>query len=149
MSVNDASALEETLARLRQRYTLYFNLPDGVRPGEERNVEVALTASASRRHPDAEVHYRRVSMSSTSGGTPAPMRVTHASPGSAPEPEVQSQPARHRRVAVNQDGSAITGTTADDDTPSPAPLKPSPDGQTSSTPPSSPGWRKVDPNRQQ
>jgi VWFA-related protein len=34
MSVNDASALEETLARLRQRYTLYFNLPDGVKPGD-------------------------------------------------------------------------------------------------------------------
>ena len=33
MSVNDASALEETLARLRQRYTLYFNLPEGAQPG--------------------------------------------------------------------------------------------------------------------
>ena len=62
MSVNDASALEETLARLRQRYTLYFNLPEGVKPGEERNIEVALTSSAQRRHGDAEVRYRRVSM---------------------------------------------------------------------------------------
>src|SRR5579864_6308148 len=35
MSVNDASALEETLSRLRQRYTLYFNLPDGVKPRSE------------------------------------------------------------------------------------------------------------------
>src|SRR5207302_2900866 len=50
MSVNDASALEETLSRLRQRYTLYFNLPDGVNPGQERNIEVALTGSSQRRH---------------------------------------------------------------------------------------------------
>src|SRR5579864_3822961 len=39
MSVNDASALEETLSRIRQRYTLYFNLPEGVQPGQERNIE--------------------------------------------------------------------------------------------------------------
>src|SRR5580698_2931105 len=38
MSVNDASALEDTLARLRQRYTLYFNLPEGAQPGQERNI---------------------------------------------------------------------------------------------------------------
>ena len=38
MSVNDASALEDTLARLRQRYTLYFNFPEGVQPGQERNI---------------------------------------------------------------------------------------------------------------
>ena len=42
MSVNDASALEDTLARLRRRYTLFFNLPDGVQPGQERNIEVDL-----------------------------------------------------------------------------------------------------------
>src|SRR5580692_8121543 len=40
MSVNDSSALEDTLERLRQRYTLYFSLPDGVQPGQERNIEV-------------------------------------------------------------------------------------------------------------
>ena len=48
MSVNDSSALEDTLERLRQRYTLYFSLPEGVQPGEERNIEVDLTPETRR-----------------------------------------------------------------------------------------------------
>jgi VWFA-related protein len=155
MSVNDASALEETLSRLRQRYTLYFNLPDGVKPGEERNIEVALTASAQRRHGDAEVRYRRVFMGSGAGGDAAPVRVTRTpvdtgySTAPASSSDSSSSTTRRRRVAVNQDGSPISGPTTDDGSPSPAPLKPSPDGQTPSTAPNSPGWRKVDPPKQQ
>lgn len=60
MPVDDASALETTLARIRQRYALHFNLPDGVKPGQERQIEVALADSAHRRYPDAEVRFRRV-----------------------------------------------------------------------------------------
>jgi VWFA-related protein len=156
MSVNDASALEETLSRLRQRYTLYFNLPDGVKPGEERNIEVALTASAQRRHGDAEVRYRRVFMGSGAGRDAAPVHVTRTpvDTGYSSAPAVSSSDsststARRRRVAVNQDGSAISSPTTDDGSSSPAPLKPSPDGQTPSTAPNSPGWRKVDPPKQQ
>jgi VWFA-related protein len=144
MSVNDASALEETLARLRQRYTLYFNLPDGVKPGDERNIEVALTASAARRHTDAEVRYRRVSQGPGSGTDASPVRVTRAPADSGySTPSVSSSDSdapsstRRRRVAVNQDGSAISGPAVDDDS-TPAPAKPSP-----SAPP------KVDPARQQ
>jgi VWFA-related protein len=59
LSVNDASALSETLARIRQRYALFFNLPDGVQPGQERNIEVTLAPEAFERHPDAQVRYRR------------------------------------------------------------------------------------------
>jgi hypothetical protein len=65
MSVNDASALEDTLARIRQRYTLYFNLPEGVQPGQERNIQVDLTPEARQRYRDAEV--RRTFMSSAGG----------------------------------------------------------------------------------
>jgi VWFA-related protein len=136
MSVNDASALEETLARLRQRYTLYFNLPDGVKPGDERNIEVALTASAARRHTGAEVRYRRVSQGSGSGGDASPVRVTRAPADSGySTPSISSSNSdtsttRRRRVAVNQDGSAISGPATDDDS-SPAPAKSSP----STTPP--------------
>ena len=43
MPVDDAYALENTLARIRQRYALHFNLPQGVRSGEERNIEVSLS----------------------------------------------------------------------------------------------------------
>jgi VWFA-related protein len=155
MSVYDASALEETLARLRQRYTLYFNLPDGVKPGEERNIVVALTTSASRRHQDAEVRYRRVFMGS-GGGDTSPVHVTRApidngysTSSSVSSSDTGTSSTRRRRVAVNQDGSAISGPTTDDDA-SPAPLKPSPGGQSQSPAPnSSGGWPKADPARQQ
>src|ERR1700730_9483967 len=55
MPVDDASALEMTLARIRQRYALHFNLPAGARPGEERGIEVALADAARQRYPGAEV----------------------------------------------------------------------------------------------
>jgi VWFA-related protein len=67
VSVNDASALQETLARIRQRYALFFNLPDGVQPGQERNIEVDLTPAARQRYPEAEVRYRRGYMSPEGG----------------------------------------------------------------------------------
>ena len=159
MSVNDASALEETLSRLRQRYTLYFNLPDGVKPGDERNIEVGLTASAQRRHGDAEVRYRRVFMGAGASHDAAPVHVTRApidpgySEGSSTSRSGQDadpSTTRRRRVPVNQDGSPISSPTTDDDgTPSPGPLKPSPGGQPSSPAPNAPGWRKVDPPKSQ
>jgi len=116
MSVNDASALEETLERLRQRYTLYFNLPEGVAPGQERNITVDLAPETRRRFQDAEVRYRRAFQSGNNGGRDdAPVRVTRgpidsgartpASPASSAETD-SSAPHR-RRVAVNEDGSAI------------------------------------------
>jgi VWFA-related protein len=77
MSVDQASALEETLLRIRQRYTLYFSLPEGVRPGQERNIEVGLSDSARLRFPDAEVRYRRVYMT-TGDAEAAPPSVVGA-----------------------------------------------------------------------
>ncbi len=59
MAVDQASAFEQTLARIRERYALYFYLPEGIQPGEERSVEVSLTDAARRRYPGAEVRYRR------------------------------------------------------------------------------------------
>jgi len=59
MAVDQASAFEQTLARIRERYALYFYLPEGMKPGEERSVEVLLTDAARRRYPRAEVRYRR------------------------------------------------------------------------------------------
>lgn len=151
MSVNDASALEETLSRLRQRYTLYFNLPDGVKPGDERNIEVGLTTSAQRRHGDAEVRYRRVFMGSGAGRDAAPVRVTRAPldggystpSNSGADTDTTNSSTRRRRVAVNPDGSPISSPTTDDGSPSPGPLKPSPDGQPSSTAPAAGGWPKA------
>jgi len=62
MPVEQASSLQETLQRLRQRFTLFFNLPEGVKPGEERAIEVALADALLSRFPGATVHYRRVYM---------------------------------------------------------------------------------------
>jgi len=59
MAVDQASAFEQTLARIRERYALYFYLPEGMQPGEERSVEVSLTDAARRRYRGAEVRYRR------------------------------------------------------------------------------------------
>ncbi len=118
MSVNDASALEDTLTRLRQRYTLYFNLSEGAQPGLARNVEVDLAPQARSRFADAEVHYRRTSQSSTGDRDNAPMRITRApsdnidsgvstSPSSNSSSTGDSTTPHRRRVAVNEDGSAI------------------------------------------
>jgi VWFA-related protein len=129
MSVYDASALEETLARLRQRYTLFFNLPDGVQPGQERNIVVDLAPDARQRFRDAEVRYRRTSMTQDGGDNTRPTLVTHApsdrdySPPASSTNSVSSDApgTPRRRVAVNEDGSPIGPST--DQTPAPTPTK--------------------------
>ena len=130
MSVNDASALEDTLARLRQRYTLYFNLPEGVQPGQERNIVVDLTPDARHRYFDAEVRYRRTSMSGNGDRDIAPLKVTRAPASngystpsaSATNPDAPAVP--HRRVAVNEDGSVIAAPPTDDTPAQPPPQSP-------------------------
>ncbi len=131
MSVNDASALEETLARLRQRYTLYFNLPEGQQPGQDRNIVVDLTADARHRYSDAEVRYRRTSMSGNGDRDVAPTRITRApadngySTPSASSTDPDTPAVHRRRVAVNEDGSAIAAPSTDD-TPAQPPPQSSP-----------------------
>ncbi len=119
MSVNDSSALEETLLRLRQRYSIFFSLPDGVKPGEERNIQVDLASAARRRYSDAEVRYRRVYMTADGGSEAQPVRVTRApanrdysdvpSSSTASSSDASQQTSPRRRTAVNQDGSPVSG----------------------------------------
>jgi VWFA-related protein len=59
MPVDQGSAFEQTLARIRERYALYFYLPDGAPSVGARSVEVELSDAARRRYPHAEVRYRR------------------------------------------------------------------------------------------
>lgn len=159
MSVDDASALEETLARLRQRYALYFNLPDGVQPGQERNIQVDLTPAARRRFPDAEVRYRRVYMTPDGDAKAASTQVTRPprNPSYAAAPIESSPsdpaPAKRRRVAVNEDGSAIGASTNPAQSPAqPArqstPPAPAPPPASAPPAPTSPGWPRVDPTKQ-
>jgi hypothetical protein len=102
MTVDDAYALETTLSRLRQRYALYFNLPAGVKAGEERAIEVTLADGALRRYRDSEVRYRRVYLAQN-GSSAEPTVITRA-PVSAPREVNQDPPPPRRRVAVNDDG---------------------------------------------
>jgi VWFA-related protein len=113
--VEEASALENTLSRLRQRYSLHFYLPEGVRPGEERQIEVELAAAARRRYSDAEVRYRRVYM--TPGG-----------PSETPVPE--SEPA----VITRGPEPPPSGSSQTEVSPQAQPSAPQRQG----------GWRRVD-----
>ena len=129
MSVNDASALEETLSRIRQRYALYFNLPDGVKPGEERNIEVGLTPAAQARFHDAEVRYRRVYLTPGSGSSPtmvtrAPRDRGYSAPTPIETSDTETTPVKRRRVPVNEDGTPLIVPAQD--TPAPA-TKPKPE----------------------
>ncbi len=112
MPMDDASALETTLARLRQRYALHFNLPDGVKPGEERAIEVSLADGAQQRYPGAELRYRRVYFAPTlmaGAVNPSPALVngssTATSDGAAQAPEISQVPVVRRRRAVDEGGS--------------------------------------------
>jgi hypothetical protein len=67
LPVDDASALETTLSRLRQRYSLYFQLPAGARRGQQRDVEVSLADAALRRYSYADLRYRRTYIAPSDG----------------------------------------------------------------------------------
>jgi VWFA-related protein len=67
LPVDDASALETTLSRLRQRYSLYFQLPAGVRRGQQRDVEVSLSDAANRRYSYAELRFRHTYVAPADG----------------------------------------------------------------------------------
>ena len=97
MPVDDASALETTLARIRQRYALHFNLPEGVTPGQERRIEVELADAARRRYPDADVRFRRV----------------YLAPGASDSGSATAEPA----VVTRRPLETVGGTTGADDTP--------------------------------
>jgi hypothetical protein len=94
-----------------------------MKPGEERTIEVTLSASAQRRYPDAVVRYRRIYVSPTTDSNfgderPVITRTPRRPPGElAPKPaaepvEAESTSSRsgsersssepRRRVAVSE-----------------------------------------------
>ncbi len=52
------TALEDMLRRLRSRYTLYYAMPAGARPGRTRKLEVKLRGAAAAKYPDARIRAR-------------------------------------------------------------------------------------------
>jgi|GEM_PF-436610 len=102
MPVDDASALETTLARIRQRYALHFSLPEGAKPGQERAIEVELAAAARQRYPDAEVRYRRVYL--------VPTSMADASSMAGTAPTVITRPQTDASDGLTQP-AVVTSTT--------------------------------------
>jgi hypothetical protein len=163
MQIDDASALETTLARIRQRYALFFTIPDGVRAGAERYITVDLSNGARRRYPNAEVRYRKTyivpegtAVSSAQPGDPAPVVVSSSgssvpAASDTPQPSEDSRPTMRRRPAVNE----RSGPAGPSVTPPPVASKPEPQpAAVSEAPAPAPapppaekkgGWRKADP----
>jgi VWFA-related protein len=164
MSVDDASALEETLSRLRQRYALYFHLPENAKPGDERSISVDLSPAARRRYSDAEIRFRRVYLapdgpagSGRTMVTRAPDRVPAESSRTATLNNNDDRPVVRRRVAVDEpDGPRINmpGGPADQSVQpaQPAVQTAAPEATKREAPPAAkpdvtpgpkPGWRRV------
>ena len=170
LPVDDASALETTLNRLRQRYALHFNHGDS--NNSRDNVSVDLASAARRRYPDAEVRYRRVSMNgdtvmagTSRGGRYDPQDDTEvarttssrtASSGSSSDDDPPPTFKRRRGVSEPSTGGPMTGDSSnggwrragDDDAPSqntPAVAEPKSDSGSQS---SGGRWRKLKPGEQ-
>jgi hypothetical protein len=125
------------LARIRQRYALHFHLPEGVKPGQERNIAVELAAAASSRYPGAEVRYRRVYLT--------PDASVPVEAGSPPA-QVRQGTAVRRRPAVNEP-LGPPGANSSDGTASPAAPTPAPPPAADPAP-SQGGWPRVKPGEQ-
>jgi hypothetical protein len=60
MPVGNAASLETVFRRIRQRYAIYYHLPEGVVPAELGALELDLADRTRQRHPYAELRYRQV-----------------------------------------------------------------------------------------
>jgi len=106
LPADSAAALDTTLNRIRQRYALYFNLPAGVREGDEWRINVALEATVKQRFPLAEVRYRKTYVAAASAGAGAPEEETlEVVPMRPAKPAEEKVITRKRTV----DGSSSRG----------------------------------------
>jgi VWFA-related protein len=160
MQITEASALEDTLARLRQRYALHFYIPESSKPADQQRVQVNLSPEAGLRYRDAEIHYRQIHLAAGSGGQaeqsgPVSVARVDTSGARASEPaaqpdQVETTTPNRRRSAVNEDSESHINMIPDD----PAPAKSAPSqttpakNQPPANPPASPptgGWPRANP----
>jgi VWFA-related protein len=155
MPVSDSYALQDTLARLRQRYALYFSLPPGVRAGEERDIQLQLTDTVLSRYAGAEVHYRRTYIAPISTqGSPANSEPSVVSQSGTASPDDTDRPYLRRRPGVSQvsgsshDGPLLGGSTpeAPSATTAQQPVPAASAAPPPATDPNAPGWRKAKPD---
>lgn len=154
MDVDQASALQDTLQRLRQRYALHFYLPEGTQAGDRQTVRVELSQEAKLRYLDADIHYRRVFMSASAKEHAGPTIVTRAAepvsstPDSPSSPDEGTMSTSHSHVAVNEDSEPKVNTIDDpNDSAQPAPSTSAPSAaqpnKPAPPPPATGGWPKA------
>ena len=161
MPVGGASAFEDTLARLRERYAIYFYWPTGAATPEQRLVTVALSRSAGAEYPNAEVRYRRAYVSAGTGRNSGrllevsrepdsidPQGTAVAAPVKLNRKDSKTPPAsRQPRIAVNDATSSGPMPSEDQSAPdrdgAPAAQTPSPTKEPQPTAPVHKGWPRV------
>ena len=95
MQVQDAAALEDTLSRLRQRYALYFYLPEGMTPSNIGNLQIGMSEAASLRYHGSEIESRRVFMAGVNSSR------AMVEPASVTKVDVPPAPPVNRSVPVS------------------------------------------------
>ncbi len=177
MPISDASAFQDTLERLRQRYALHFYWPEGSLDPEARTVMVNLAHSTGARYPGSEVRYRRAYVSNErahhAGGL---IEVSREADPTDPEgarskgqalsagrsSSVDSagdtvQSSRRRRVAVNESSGPVVNAVnvePDDQPEKPAAAQPSSSTKSDAPQPDPAtvkrsGWPRVDESKGQ
>lgn len=145
LPVDHASALQDTLDGLRQRYSLYFSVPPGTQAGEQRRLTVDLSSDAARRNPSAQLNFRDDYRAP--GGAPLPespetVTVTQSPPAADPAPDSAPAPPRLKRRPMGETygshGPNPNVGAGEAGAPQPAPSSPA-----TSAPAQSGGWRKA------
>lgn len=112
LPVEHASALQETLESLRQRYSLFFSVPADAKVGQRRTISVALSRDAARRHPGAQLRYRTQYVVPADWTPPPPDAVSSAGSSSSESPQtppaVEETPAEARPPQIRRRSSDET-----------------------------------------
>ncbi|MCX6598416.1 MAG: VWA domain-containing protein [Acidobacteria bacterium] len=150
LPVQDASALLDTLTRIRKRYAIYFTQPADARPGQERTIELTLADATRRKYPEADLRYRHTYRPESASAS-SPVEVTSgASPASseqeATEPVSGRRPSAESTAAEDSSDAPPLRRTrrpaVDDTTRGQGPMATGTNGTESATP-SKGGWRRI------
>ncbi len=109
LDVDDASAVETTFERLRRRYAVFYYLPNGI--DAQRALELDLTNTARRKHPDAALQYRQVTLAKD-GAKPGLITRVPAHPPLGRDPEsvnTEASEASSRRKSGASDRTGPQG----------------------------------------
>jgi len=115
LPVEHASALQDTLESLRQRYSLFFSVPADAKVGQRRTISVALSRDAARRHPGAQLKYRAHYVVPADWTPPPPEEISSASaPGAAPAQAAPADDEESRQPPAATPAPAVRRRTSDE-----------------------------------